>query len=207
MEQISEVDRQRAGSFEPEKHHRVSGDPRSIRGKELQFQRQTSVTGVIRETPKRRNSAWMAKKETSAIQNGRISISKSASANKSSVNRKELSIQRYCYQSSPERHFPAEEAQLLIKTILENRLQSAEYSGDCSAVAKELADKVKKAAKDLLYERYKLICFVAMGQIKDSGISCSSRGVWCPVADTFAEYCFRNDSLYALCVLYAVYQE
>ncbi|KAJ8279662.1 hypothetical protein COCON_G00067280 [Conger conger] len=203
MERISEADRQRTGSFDPEKQHRVSGGQRSTKGKELQFQKQITVTGVIRDTPNRRNSPWTAKKE-----NGRISVSKTTSANRSSsVNTKERFIQGYCYQSRPEKRFSAEEAQLLIKTILENRLQNAEYSDNCSAVAKKLADDVKKAAKDLMYERYKLVCFVAMGQIKDSGISCSSRGVWCPAADTFAEYCFRNDSLYAVCVLYAVYQE
>ncbi|KAJ8395462.1 hypothetical protein AAFF_G00031960 [Aldrovandia affinis] len=151
MEPISEAARQRTGSFDPERQHRASGGQRSTRGRELQFHRNTSVTGASRETPKRRNSAWVAKKETTSIQNGRISMSKTPSSNKSSSGTaKELSNQEYCYQPSPGRRFPAEDAQAMIKTIMESRLRDAEYDCDCSAVAKELADNVKRAARGLL---------------------------------------------------------
>uniref|UniRef100_A0AAR2KXV0 Uncharacterized protein n=1 Tax=Pygocentrus nattereri TaxID=42514 RepID=A0AAR2KXV0_PYGNA len=70
-----------------------------------------------------------------------------------------------------------------------------------------LSDSIKDAAKRLSYERYKLISYVAIGQLRDSDVTCSSRGVWCPAADTFTEYVFKNEHLFALCILFAVYQE
>ncbi|KAG9350839.1 hypothetical protein JZ751_024728 [Albula glossodonta] len=148
MEQTA-AGRRRTGSIDAERQQRASGGQRSSKGKELKFQRQSSVTSAVRDTGKRRNSGWIAKKEFAATQNGRISITKTPSANKSLGNAKDLSNLQYCYQPSPQRRFPAEEAQLLIKTIMQNRLRDAEYSADCAALAKELADNVKRAAKGM----------------------------------------------------------
>ncbi|XP_007240166.3 dynein light chain Tctex-type 5-A [Astyanax mexicanus] len=111
------------------------------------------------------------------------------------------------YQTAPHRRFPREQVHSVMKSIVEARLGEAQYTSSCSAVARELSDSIKEAAKSLSYERYKLISYVAIGQLRDSEVTCSSRGVWCPAADTFTEYTFKNDHLFALCVLFAVYQE
>ncbi|XP_041125831.1 dynein light chain Tctex-type 5-B-like [Polyodon spathula] len=114
-----------------------------------------------------------------------------------------------CCQPQPEKTFSAEEARQVMKAVAEERLRNAEYDGNaCSALARELADCVKHTVKELLFfERYKIICFVVLGPVKQSDLCCCSRSVWCPSVDTYAEYCFKNHSLFALCVLYAVYSE
>lgn len=111
------------------------------------------------------------------------------------------------YQTIPDRRFSCEQAHQLIKQIIDERLETAEYSCACAVISKELSDSIIKSVKKLVYDRYKLICYVAIGQIKDSVLNCASRAVWSPTADTFTEYIFKNKSLFALCILYAVYKE
>ncbi|MBN3282011.1 RTCA cyclase, partial [Polyodon spathula] len=59
-----------------------------------------------------------------------------------------------------------------MKAVAEERLRNAEYDGNaCSALARELADCVKHTVKELLFfERYKIICFVVLGPVKQSDL-------------------------------------
>uniref|UniRef100_UPI00398EA90D dynein light chain Tctex-type 5 n=1 Tax=Pristiophorus japonicus TaxID=55135 RepID=UPI00398EA90D len=112
------------------------------------------------------------------------------------------------YQPHPARTFSAAQARAAIRSVLESRLKDAKYEPQRSAVeAVELAECVKKAVKALGYERYKIVCYLALGATRASDLSCSSRAVWSPNADTYAEFCFQNDSLFALCLVFAVYHE
>ncbi|RXN37276.1 tctex1 domain-containing 1-A-like protein [Labeo rohita] len=111
------------------------------------------------------------------------------------------------YQTIPERRFSTERACEIIKQIVDKRLEAVEYSCSCSVISKELSDSIKTAVKKLLYDRYKLVCYVAIGQLKDSVVNCSSRAIWSPTSDTFTEYIYKNRSLFAVCILFAVYKE
>ncbi|XP_041063608.1 dynein light chain Tctex-type 5-A [Carcharodon carcharias] len=112
------------------------------------------------------------------------------------------------YEPRPARAFSAEEARATIGTVLEGRLKEAVYQPQGSALAAlELAECVKAAVKALGYQRYKIVCYLVLGATRASDLSCSSRAVWSPAADTYAEFCFRNRSLFALCLVFAVYQE
>ncbi|KAI5101156.1 tctex1 domain-containing protein 1-like [Silurus meridionalis] len=111
------------------------------------------------------------------------------------------------HQFVPQQHFPNGLLLSLMKRLMDERLGAMEYSPACSSVATELSESIKEAAKGLSNGRYKLICCVAIGQLRNSAVSCSSRGVWSPDTDTFTEYLFKNQHLFALCVLFAVYQE
>ncbi|XP_051868443.1 dynein light chain Tctex-type protein 2B [Pristis pectinata] len=112
------------------------------------------------------------------------------------------------YEPRPARTFSAGEARAAIRTVLESRLNGAKYEPRSSALAAvELAECVKKAVKALGYERYKIVCYLVLGATRASGLSCSSRAVWSPTVDTYAEFCFQNDSLFALCLVFALYHE
>ncbi|XP_039538174.1 tctex1 domain-containing protein 1-A [Pimephales promelas] len=108
------------------------------------------------------------------------------------------------FQTTAERRFSTDRAREIIKRIVDERLQTVEYSCACAVLSMELSDCIKTALKKLLYDRYKLVCYVAIGQLKDSAVNCSSRAVWSPSTDTFTEYIYKNSSLFALCVLFAV---
>ncbi|XP_072918514.1 dynein light chain Tctex-type protein 2B [Hemitrygon akajei] len=112
------------------------------------------------------------------------------------------------YVPRPAKTFSAEEARAAIRSVLESRLNGAKYEPRGSALAAvELAECVKKAVKALGYERYKIVCYLVLGATRTSGLSCSSRAVWSPTVDTYAEFCFQNDSLFALCLVFALYHE
>ncbi|XP_072130217.1 dynein light chain Tctex-type protein 2B [Mobula birostris] len=112
------------------------------------------------------------------------------------------------YVPRPAKTFSAQEARAAIRSVLESRLNGAKYEPRGSALAAvELAECVKKAVKALGYERYKIVCYLVLGGTRTSDLSCSSRGVWSPTVDTYAEFCFQNDSLFALCLVFALYHE
>ncbi|XP_044158362.1 dynein light chain Tctex-type 5-A-like [Bufo gargarizans] len=108
----------------------------------------------------------------------------------------------------PSRIFSSEEASRVIKSILDEELQGCAYEATGSQRrAMELAELVKAAVRDLGYERYKLVCYVVLGPVSGGNINCCSRSVWSPKSDTYAEYVFQNQSLFALCIVYAGYYE
>ncbi|MEE6522917.1 hypothetical protein FKM82_021568 [Ascaphus truei] len=111
-------------------------------------------------------------------------------------------------QPWPDRVFSAEEAKGVIKSVLDSELQDSRYqAAGSSQRALELAERVKLGVRALGYERYKLVCHVVLGPVSQSDLCCSSRSVWSSGSDTYAEYLFRNRSLFALCVVYAGYYE
>uniref|UniRef100_A0A8C5QHM6 Tctex1 domain containing 1 n=1 Tax=Leptobrachium leishanense TaxID=445787 RepID=A0A8C5QHM6_9ANUR len=108
----------------------------------------------------------------------------------------------------PRKCFSAEEASKVIKSVLDKQLQDMIYDATNShRLALELAELVKMAVRQLGYERYKLVCFVVLGPVSQGTLCCSSRSVWSPNSDTYAEYLYQNRSLFALCVVYAGYYE
>ncbi|KAG8555951.1 hypothetical protein GDO81_017876 [Engystomops pustulosus] len=108
----------------------------------------------------------------------------------------------------PTRIFSSEEASRVIKSILDKELQNCAYEAPGSQRrAMELAELVKAAVRDLGYERYKLVCYIVLGPVSGGTIYCCSRSVWSPTSDTYAEYMFQNQSLFALCIVYAGYYE
>lgn len=111
------------------------------------------------------------------------------------------------HQPVPDQRFPRGLVLSVMKRLVDERLGAMEYSPACSAVATELSESIKEAVKSLSSGRYKLICCVAIGQLHNSAVSCSSRSIWNPDTDTFTEYLFKNQHLFTLCVLFAVYQE
>ncbi|XP_041913216.1 dynein light chain Tctex-type 5-A [Alosa sapidissima] len=184
--------------------HRAHGCLKFSKSKDA-LQRQSSTSTVVQETRRR---SWLARKESGVHE--RCPVPKTPSSGNfpnCGNNNLEASGLFQAYQPFPEQRFSTEDAKLVMKSIVEARLAGAEYSSSCSEIARDLADSVRDAAKAQLCDRYKLICFVAIGQVKDCEVTCSSRGIWSPTADTFVEYTFKNDSLFALCILYAVYQE
>ncbi|KAM4021690.1 dynein light chain Tctex-type protein 2B-like isoform 1-T2 [Anomaloglossus baeobatrachus] len=108
----------------------------------------------------------------------------------------------------PSRIFSSEEATRVIKSILDVELQDCTYEArESQRRAKELAELVKSAVRDLGYERYKLVCYVVVGPVSGGTMYCGSRSVWSQNSDTYAEYVFQNQSLFALCIVYAGYYE
>ncbi|XP_043940809.1 dynein light chain Tctex-type 5-like [Protopterus annectens] len=112
------------------------------------------------------------------------------------------------YQPQPERAFSARAANTMLKELLESQLANQQYDPKLApGLTVQLADTVRQEIRELHFSRYKLVCFVVLGMVQQGDLMCCSRSIWSSACDTFAEYCFRNSSLFALCIVYAVYCE
>uniref|UniRef100_A0A8C4NCH3 Uncharacterized protein n=1 Tax=Eptatretus burgeri TaxID=7764 RepID=A0A8C4NCH3_EPTBU len=57
------------------------------------------------------------------------------------------------------------------------------------------------------FARYKLMCYVVLGQKAGQSMMVSSRGLWDTSTDSFACETFSNASIYAIATVYGVYFE
>ncbi|OCT85256.1 dynein light chain Tctex-type 5-B-like [Xenopus laevis] len=170
---------------------------------------QRSKSGAIRrlpETPMKPTGSQQVQRSCARSRNDTHDKGKARSRTR--LGAEEARTMDSALDLQPRRIFSAEEVSKVIKSVLEKQLQDVEYDVTGSHQrALELAQLVKEAVKALGYERYKLVCYIVLGPVSQGAICCCSRSVWSPTSDTFAEYVFRNQSVFALCVVYAGYYE
>ena len=75
----------------------------------------------------------------------------------------------------------------------------------CKQLTSTLADAIKTRVKELGYSRYKLVTNVAIGQVQQTSVAFASRCIWNDHFDSFAEYTYKNGSLFAVGLVYALY--
>ena len=114
------------------------------------------------------------------------------------------------YRMTPKHTFPGIGISDAIKDILEEHLDGKKYDHrESNQRAKYLADLVKQQVKDKCLERYKIVTFVNIGAIGNNQptMFMSSQCLWNKDFDNYAEYTYRNASLYATVIVYALYAE
>ncbi len=112
------------------------------------------------------------------------------------------------YQLTPMKRFPQTLVKNIIKEVLVGYLAEESYDADlCRQISKTLSDVVKARVKDLDLPRYKIICMIHIGQLKDQGLRMGSRCLWDSSSDSFSNYEYRNQSLFAIGTVYAIYSE
>ena len=112
------------------------------------------------------------------------------------------------YHLEPRNKFQASKVKAIIAEVLESHLKEEKYDPKASRqMVKTLTEIIKGRVKDLNYERYKIVCMVTIGQLKDQGVRVGSRCCWDPKWDTFATGNFKNKSLYAIGTVWGVYYE
>ena len=113
------------------------------------------------------------------------------------------------YQLEPKRKFEASKVKAIMDKVLESQLQKEDKydpKAECQLV-KTLAEIIKGRVKELNYERYKIVCSVTIGQLKEQGMRIGSRCCWDAKRDTYAESSFKNKSLFAVATVWGVYYE
>ncbi|KAK2191887.1 hypothetical protein NP493_43g02015 [Ridgeia piscesae] len=112
------------------------------------------------------------------------------------------------FQLQPYCRFPDGQVRNIIREVLEGYLAEERYEPElCRQMTKTLSEVVKARVKDLGLARYKVICIVHIGQLKDQTLRMGSRCLWDPKFDTFASFEFRNKSLFAVGTVYAIYAD
>ncbi|EDO33563.1 predicted protein, partial [Nematostella vectensis] len=96
----------------------------------------------------------------------------------------------------------------LIKDILEEHLDNQTYEPNfCRLAAIKITNQLKERMKRLRYPRYKYVCHAMLGEINNQDVRAVSRCAWDTCVDSFAQYEYRNCSLYGIGLVYAIYFE
>lgn len=98
---------------------------------------------------------------------------------------------------------------MIINGVLKNELKDKSYDfATFSKLTLALGDRIKEMVKvDLDFPRHKLVSFVTIGQLNRQCVCVASRCMWHPAWDYYASSCYKNKSLFAVGVVFAVYYE
>ena len=78
----------------------------------------------------------------------------------------------------------------------------------CSKLACELSESIKDEVKQKLnLPRRKLVSFVTIGSLQGQGARIVSRCVWNEKADRYASSSYKNSTLFAVGMVFAVFLE
>ena len=121
------------------------------------------------------------------------------------------------YRMEPKVKFNHQRVEKLVQVILENRMKwatrrisSSKYIEDADELTMSITDEIRASARELSYERYRLVVVVNLGQLPEGSVAdvlFASRCLWDPRFDAFAQATFRVSNVYAVAVVYAVYCE
>ena len=105
-----------------------------------------------------------------------------------------------------ENKFKVLKAQEVIKSQLNELLSKQTYVPEAvSQTCREVVEAIKAKLKEFLPPQYKLVVQVLLGEQKGQGIAMGFRGFWDNDTDSFARETFTNDSIFSVCIAYAVY--
>ena len=112
------------------------------------------------------------------------------------------------YHLEPVKRFEYWKVTEIIKETFEEHLMGETYDHDvCHHMSKILADLIKEQVKSLQFSRYKIISVVSIGQKRGQSVTMASRSVWDPRFDSYAQYSFEKDDIFAIGIVYGVYFE
>lgn len=113
------------------------------------------------------------------------------------------------YRTEPTYKFFPDKVSSIIQDVLSQGLDGMVYDFHRSSqLACEFSMQIKGKVKyEMDFPRHKLVCFVVIGERKDQGVFVGSRCVWNEKFDGFASSSFKNDTIFAIGVLYAVFLE
>lgn len=104
--------------------------------------------------------------------------------------------------------FNATKVTKTVTSIMESFLSGEEYEHHkCSKLAQSLTDVIKARVREMHFPRYKIVCDVILGQNTDQGVHCTSRCVWNTSTDNYACATYKNNSIFAIAMVYGTYFE
>lgn len=115
---------------------------------------------------------------------------------------------RNSYRIEPVNRFSTKEVKDVIEEALSEYLEGHSYNCDfCKETSKRLSEVIKQRVKYLGFTRYKIVCVVHMGQVKNQGMRIGSRCLWNTQFDNVAEGTFRNGELFAVATVFGAFYE
>lgn len=111
------------------------------------------------------------------------------------------------YRMEPIKKFPHDATVKIVTETLEKHLKGEQYQPEFAGqMCLSLSEVIKQRVKELNVERYRIIVVVHIGQ-KRAEARVASRCLWHDKYDTSATGSFKNDSLFAVGIVYGIYYE
>ena len=112
------------------------------------------------------------------------------------------------YRLEPVKKFEHWKVTEIIKKTFEEHLMGENYDHEvCHHMSKILADVIKEQVKSLQFSRYKIISVVSIGQNREQSVTMATRSVWDPRFDSYAQYSFEREDIFAIGIVYGIYFE
>jgi hypothetical protein len=109
---------------------------------------------------------------------------------------------------SDSQKFNSSRTQRLVKDILFNQLANVKYEPTkCRDLVQILSDEIKHRIKLHIYKRYKIIVHLTIGQNTDECLLIASRALWNTDIDNQCTINFKNESIFAVATIFAVYHD
>lgn len=101
--------------------------------------------------------------------------------------------------------FKPDAARNQIKEVIEKELSNKDYSyAGSKALTCRIAEEVKEAVKNIVSDRYKLVCHVVLGSDNGQSVHSVSRCLWNTDFDNMATFTQQHNSWFAICSVYAI---
>eukprot|EP01084_Bolivina_argentea_P207777 354436_1 len=114
----------------------------------------------------------------------------------------------YLLRPRPGTKFLRSSVEKIASEVLEEGLRDVKYDAeDAASISKELSRTIQNRVKELGYERYKLVTQVTITQASGQGLRVSSRCLWDPEVDNYAEAVYKNETLIAVALVFGCYWE
>ncbi|EDO44337.1 predicted protein [Nematostella vectensis] len=112
------------------------------------------------------------------------------------------------YKLEPDKRFNVQEVKEIMEETLEESLKDEKYDAiKCRGMSRSLSQTICERVKLLGFKQFKIVCTVTIGEMNNQGIRVASRFLWNEKHDNWVDSVFRSNELFAVAVVYAVYQE
>jgi hypothetical protein len=115
----------------------------------------------------------------------------------------------YIVQPGERQKFQPHKIQPLVEQVLEKHLENVAYEQNkCKELSKSLCEDIKSILKHVIYKRYKIVVNVSIFQnLNPTSFLVASRALWNTETDNCCTVNYKNSSLVAIAIVFAVYQE
>lgn len=114
----------------------------------------------------------------------------------------------YPMKPRPGSKFMKPQVEKVVEQIISQKIGTKRYDyQEALQTSKDLSNDIQDAVKHLGYERYKLVVQTFVVEACQQGMRISSRCLWDPEVDNYAEYTYSNGHMHVTAIVFGLYWE
>ncbi|EEB14583.1 T complex testis-specific protein, putative [Pediculus humanus corporis] len=112
------------------------------------------------------------------------------------------------YRMEPKKKFDVDVVYQLLKEFMDKHCSEFSYNEkECQNACKRISYYIRRAVKQLSFDRYRFICQVRIIEKQNQGIETQIGFLWCENFDGYACYTVDTYSFMAQAVVFGIYKE